>query len=226
MLILAVHSTTPILAAALLEAGDVIIEKSLPPGRRHLENIGPLVKDIFDETAIQPKDLDGIGVAVGPGSFSGIRIGLSFAKGLSLSLEKPIIGVSSLEILAYQAFESGSIVTSLIDAKRNQLYCAAYRCSDSFHLVAGPALIEKDDLMNDFVPTSKSNVLCAEVGIEGFRSGHRFVLVRASASTCGVLTTKRLAAGSSDDVHKLVPMYIRKSDAEQKRIETKLKNAN
>ncbi len=103
MLILGVHTTSPHLGIAIVQGQQVLLEEVLAPRREHLENLAPLIRDALQKLNLGLQDFYGFGVAIGPGSFSGIRIGLATIKGICLVLGKRGVGISSLDILAWQA---------------------------------------------------------------------------------------------------------------------------
>jgi tRNA threonylcarbamoyladenosine biosynthesis protein TsaB len=211
------------LGVAVTRNGRVIGEKILPPGREHLERLVPLIREVLEECRFRLTEVDGFGVAVGPGSFSGVRVGLAAIKGLALVLKKPVAGVSSLAIMARRALSVGEEGTALIDAGRAQFYAARYlRRDDELRLVAGPELAEPAYLRAPRYGTDSS---CAMICDEDFAERIRGVVpagrVRpvpaASPSICGLLAESALIDGNGDDVHALVPLYIRRSDAEEGR---------
>ena len=138
MVILAVHSTSASLSVAITENRVVLREVILPPDRKHLENLAPLIRDLTAELHLSVLDFDGFGVAMGPGTFSGTRVGLATIKGMALALAKPVAGISSLDILAWQALKDGEWGASVIDARRGEIYTAFYRKSgEKVMLVCG-----------------------------------------------------------------------------------------
>lgn len=101
----------------------MLASRSEPMTRGHQERLAPMVREVMDEAVIAFADLDRIGVTVGPGSFTGLRVGLAFAKGLGAALGKPVVGVGSLEALA--ATIEG-FVAAVVDARRDQIYLQAF----------------------------------------------------------------------------------------------------
>lgn len=222
MMILAVHTTTPRLSVAIALDGRVIHEKALSPGREHLENLAPVVRDVIGHTKIRLEDVHGFGVAIGPGSFSGIRVGLATVKGIALALGKPVVGVSSLEILAWQGLGEGEVGASVIDARRGEVFAGIYRKSENKAvLMQGPLLI-KADLFRGLLEqiNHDSPAICSERAIDSLSANlwdsHETRIVIPSASACAILAEERFKGGVVEDVHSLAPLYIRRSDAEEK----------
>jgi tRNA threonylcarbamoyladenosine biosynthesis protein TsaB len=125
MIVLALDTANGACSAAVLKDGAVLASLSEPMTRGHQERLAPLVRETMSEAGVAFSDLDRIGVTVGPGSFTGLRVGLAFAKGLGLALGAPCIGVGSLEALAASEAASG-LTAAAIDAKRGQVYLQVF----------------------------------------------------------------------------------------------------
>jgi len=220
--ILAVHSTTPSLALAITDEGRVLSEVVLPAGRAHLENLGPMVKDATQELGIDLQDIDGFAVARGPGSFSGIRVGMATVKGVAFALDKPVVGISSLEILAWQALEEGDLGFAAIDARRQEVYTALYmKENHRVNLLQGP-LVMKLEKFNLFSYELRDRaVLCADPPVCDSPQINPALVRRSiptpSAAACARLALERFRLGQADSIHSLIPLYIRRPDAEEKR---------
>jgi tRNA threonylcarbamoyladenosine biosynthesis protein TsaB len=121
MIVLGLDTALGACSAAVTRDGQALAVLSEPMQRGHQERLAPLVQQVMAEAGLAFTDLDRIGVTVGPGSFTGLRVGLAFAKGLALALAKPCIGVGTLEALAASAPGPGTIA-AVIDARRDQAY--------------------------------------------------------------------------------------------------------
>jgi tRNA threonylcarbamoyladenosine biosynthesis protein TsaB len=106
-------------SAAVLRDGELIAAQSESMTRGHQERLAPMVRDLMSDAALAFADLDRVGVTVGPGSFTGLRVGLAFAKGLGLALDRPCVGVGTLEALA---FGLEGVTAAVVDAGRGNLY--------------------------------------------------------------------------------------------------------
>lgn len=124
MIILGLDTCLSACSAAVLADGRILASTSEPMARGHQERLAPLVADLMSKAGLGFADLDRISVTVGPGSFTGLRVGLAFAKGLSEALERPLVGVSTLEALAFGLHEG--LCLCAIDANRGQLYFQAW----------------------------------------------------------------------------------------------------
>lgn len=125
MLILSIDTCLSACSAALVEDGAVRASRLEPMVRGHQERLATLVREVMDEAGAAFAEVDRLGVTVGPGSFTGLRVGLSFAKAMALALGKPCVGVGSLEALAASAPGPG-LAAALVDARRGQAYWQAF----------------------------------------------------------------------------------------------------
>ena len=125
MRILAIDTSSPICSVAILENDNLIDEINLDDGRTHSENLMPLIDSILKRNNLDIKDIEMISCCVGPGSFTGIRIGVATIKPMAEILNIKIASVISLEVLAKNV-ENTETIVSLIDARNNQVYCGIF----------------------------------------------------------------------------------------------------
>lgn len=126
MIVLAFDTALELCSAAVLKEGAVLAARSEAMARGHQERLAPLVAEVMAEAGVGFDALDRIGVTVGPGSFTGLRVGLAFAKGLGVALGRPVIGVGTLEALAASGAPAG-VAVAVIDARREQVYLQAFQ---------------------------------------------------------------------------------------------------
>jgi tRNA threonylcarbamoyladenosine biosynthesis protein TsaB len=125
MIVLGLDTALGACSAAVTRDGQVLAALSEPMLRGHQERLAPLIEEMMHAAGLPFAAIDRVGVTVGPGSFTGLRVGLAFAKGLGLALAKPCVGVGSLEALA--ASDPGpGLTAAVIDAKRGQVYLQAF----------------------------------------------------------------------------------------------------
>ncbi len=127
MLTLAIECATKSVGLALLDEGGCSRRALSSPGRHHAEVLLPALDRLFLMTGFTPENVDLLACTVGPGSFTGLRIGVSTVKGLALATGKPIVGVSTLETLAMNAIPSRRLICPMLDARKNQVYAGLYR---------------------------------------------------------------------------------------------------
>jgi tRNA threonylcarbamoyladenosine biosynthesis protein TsaB len=129
MIVLALDTALPACSVAVLDGERVVARLSEPMSRGHQERLAPMVEEAMAIAGISFSALDRIGVTVGPGSFTGLRVGLAFAKGLALALDIPCVGVGSLPALAASTATTGR-VAACIDAKRGQVYLQVFQTGE------------------------------------------------------------------------------------------------
>ncbi len=143
MTILAMDTSTETLTIALGDdTGQLIAEYSLVMGKRHATLLHPVIDDMLAKLCLTPKDLTGIAVGVGPGSYTGVRIAVTAAKSLAFALSIPVLGVSSLFAAAYAQRDQQGIVLVVFDARRSEAYTGIY-LADAGNIVS---LIEETKL--------------------------------------------------------------------------------
>jgi tRNA threonylcarbamoyladenosine biosynthesis protein TsaB len=222
VIVLAVHSTTPSLAVALAEDAGILRERELPPAREHLENLALMIDDLLEDAGIDLSAVDGFAVATGPGSFSGIRVGMAVLKGMALALGKPLIGVSSLEILAERTLDQEQTGVALIDARRNEVYAAVYRRSGERQvLVDGPRLVRRDGITEILERAGEGAIPCGDADLGEALEGERPLKIGSPelspAAACARIALSCFRAGAPNELHSLTPLYVRLSDAEAKK---------
>lgn len=225
MLVLGIDTSTTQGGAALLDARGVVSEYTLNVAATHSERLLPAVDRMLHDAGVTLRDLAGLAVAIGPGSFTGLRIGLSTVKGLAYASGLPVVGVPSLEALAWAVPAARWQVCPVLDARKQEVYAAVFRhgrdglrrLTDDRALApeALCALIRRPTLfLGDGLGTY--GALFRE------RLGPRFLVPpaasRGSRPACvAELGRARLLAGERDDIDRLVPRYLRPSEAELKR---------
>lgn len=126
MIILAFDVCSTTVSVAILRNRDVLYETIIEQGRQHSETLLPAIDEACRRTNLTLPKIDFLACTLGPGSFTGLRIGISTLKGLMMALEKPAAGVSSLAALAFNIKEKGKIIRPMMDAGRGQVYLASY----------------------------------------------------------------------------------------------------
>jgi tRNA threonylcarbamoyladenosine biosynthesis protein TsaB len=173
--------------------------------RGHQERLAPLVRELAEEAGIAFATLDRIGVTVGPGSFTGLRVGLAFAKGMGLALQKPVVGVGTLEALAATA--GRGLVAAAIDARREQVYLQVFR--DGEAASEPEALTGEDALERVRLLGSGRAVTLAGSGARLLADGLPGAEVQDLAAA-DPLAVARLAWASEQPAR---PLYLRAPDA-------------
>lgn len=148
MKILALDSSTVTASAAVLDGDTVLSECSCGVRATHAEQLLPLVRDALQRACVTLGDIEVIAAGIGPGSFTGVRIGLATAKGLSVATELPLMGVSTLDALGASAWcARDGVVLAALDARRGELYAASWRVQgDARELVLAPCNARSVDI--------------------------------------------------------------------------------
>ncbi len=155
MLTLAIETATKKLGVSLMDGSKLLgMHECLFSGNPHGESLAPFVEQLLLDARVSASDLDLVVVDQGPGSFTGLRIGLGFAKSLAFSLKTPVVGVSSLDVLAAAVPDSDKLICPVIDAKRGNLYTAVYVWGKS------PSSQEGDFKMGDCPQKRTEYLLC------------------------------------------------------------------
>ena len=145
MLILAFDCSSPAGCVALLEGSQVLAREALDPAKRSANTLAPAIEKALHDAGMLFKDLDLVATTVGPGSFTGLRVGVTMAKTLAYALKCDVIGLNTLDVLAAQAVQAGlpsqSVLHAVLDAQRKELFLGRYQVSE----VAQKPLLRLDD---------------------------------------------------------------------------------
>ena len=127
MRILGIDTSSRVLSIALTKGRELIAEETVACDRKHAALLVPKIKDLLERSRLGIESVDGFVVGTGPGSFTGLRIGVSTVKGFGIATAKPCIGVPSIDAIALNVKEDSKLIVPIIDAKRHQVYSAIYR---------------------------------------------------------------------------------------------------
>ncbi|MCB0989349.1 MAG: tRNA (adenosine(37)-N6)-threonylcarbamoyltransferase complex dimerization subunit type 1 TsaB [Acidimicrobiales bacterium] len=222
MLILAIETSTPQVGVALVDYDGVLASFHANRDRRHAETVVPAVEFLFRQAGVGPSDLGAVAVDVGPGLFTGLRVGLATAKTMAQSLRIPMVGVSSLDLLAFAARMSDRRIVATVDARRGEVFAATYRRVHggvqrlTEPVVASPdevaGLVEsfgEDCLLVGDGADRYSDILSRVHGVEIGREGMRF----PSAAALGELAHSRAVREEFQQPREIEPIYLRGPDA-------------
>jgi tRNA threonylcarbamoyladenosine biosynthesis protein TsaB len=223
MRVLGLETATWTAGVGLVVDGEIVAERSRYADRgTHAVSLLPLVDEVLHDGACTVDDLDAVAVSCGPGSFTGLRIGLSVAKGLACAAGARLVGVPTLEALAKTVANRRSHICAALDARRGEVYAAGFVAgSDGWRRVTADTLTTAAALVAS-LPTP-----CVVVGdaVDAYgdvfreRLGAGLTLLPFGAhgprgGVVAMLGWERARCGDFDDVHALEPFYIRPSDAE------------
>ena len=223
MLILAFESSARPASVALLEDGRLLAQYSQCSALTHSRTLLPMAEDMLKHTERTLRDVDLLAVAQGPGSFTGIRIGVSTVKGLAWALDKPCVGVSTLEAMAWNALAAGGLVCPVMDARRSQVYNALFEIRGGRPVrLTQDRPIALSELMEELQRDGRPAFLVgdgAELAAGALdAAGLPFSLAPENLrwqSAWGVAMAARdVTPGNAD---ALLPVYLRLSQAERER---------
>lgn len=229
MKILALESSAVACSAALCEDETLVAQAFQNNGLTHSRTLMPMCGDLLKNCGAAPADVDVVAVAVGPGSFTGLRIGVSAAKGLAWSLGKPCAGVSTLEAMAWTAAHMGMEICPVMDARRGQVYNARFLGVDGAPVrLTEDRAISLDDLGTELKNAGKPQILVGDGAALCYNTlKERGLDLRLAPehlrfqSAWGVArcALEQARAGALTDADGLVPSYHRLSQAERERLE-------
>lgn len=227
MLILGIDSSTQVNTIALVEDGILLAETVLNTHKNHSQRLMPMIDLLLNEAELTIGNLDGLAVSSGPGSFTGLRIGMTTAKAIAWSLQKPLAAIPSLDGLAFNAQAGTGIICPILNARRNQVYTSLYIAKKGqVKRIDDYMAIEPLPLIEMLQKRSEDIILVGD-GIEEYgiifkeHLGERLIIpnspnILPRASQIAYLGWQRLLKGETDDAMGLSPQYIRKSEAEIK----------
>ena len=226
MLILALESSAKAASVALMEDESLIAQYSQCSGLTHSRTLLPMVEDMLKNTEKKIADVDLIAVAHGPGSFTGIRIGVSTVKGLAWASDKKCVGVSTLEAMAWHGVSAGGLICPVMDARRSQVYNALFETDGDGRPVR---LTEDRAVSRAGLAGELKDYECAPLLVgDGAKLTYDYLtnegiacrmapanLLYQSAWGVGMAALGKEAGGADD----LLPVYLRLSQAERERQE-------
>lgn len=230
MRLLAIDTSGRALSAALAEDGEIIASFGVDEGKNHSLTLLPHLQQLLEEQQLSLAQMDAFAVTIGPGSFTGLRIGLATVKAWGQALAKPLVAISTLDAAAQTAAAHG-YAAPILDARRDEVYTALYRDGQRLtpdRAVAPQQLAQELLALGQPVTFSGDAVQPYQALFEQTlgaafclpADGNTLFLAAAAAR----LACSKYAAGQTSEVAALVPVYLRLSEAEEKRLEA-LKDA-
>ncbi len=215
-MILAIDSSTKSVGVCIYNGSYVLYEKIWHSSRRHTVELPPAIGSALNETGLEFSSLKCIGAAIGPGSFTSLRIGLALAKGLCLSLHLPLVGVPSLDITAYGKCKIASRMICVLKAGRNRFAAQKYLAKTDRWVSDGEVFSATADELENII--TEPTIICGEINEEDRKilsRRWRNALISSSAenvrrpANLAEIAWKRYLSGDTDDVVQLEPIYLR-----------------
>ena len=229
MKILAIDTSSKICSVAVLEDNEVLIEKHIDDSTTHSQKLMPMINDILKTCKLDLSDFGLFSCSIGPGSFTGVRIGVSTVKAFCDVTSIPVASVSSLEGLAYNCLESNfkqNIICSLIDAKNDNVYCGIFKRENNEFIqledLCAKNINEVLEILNKYSSSSilfvgdgavyHKYAICQTLSKTTFIEKH---LNDQTATSIGKAGFNKYKQGLVGDSNSITPLYLRKSQAER-----------
>jgi tRNA threonylcarbamoyladenosine biosynthesis protein TsaB len=229
--VLAIDTSQKTVSTAILADNIVRADIFIDNGRHHSEILLPAIEEVFHLAGMEPDDIDLFALTIGPGSFTGLRIGAATMKGFVLSTGKPVLGVSTLDVLALNSGSVGMwMICPMLDAQQNQVYTALYSRTEGMGMekIRDERIIDADNWLHEIKDSCLSmgaNVFFLGDGAVKYRPS---ILRRFSSSACiaeghqnhvkasaaAVLARDRFDRGETLDLLTFTPCYLRPPEAE------------
>lgn len=226
MKILAIDSSGVVASVAIVDEEKIICEYTINYKKTHSQTLLPMIQEICNDCELDMQSIDAVAVASGPGSFTGLRIGSATAKGIAHGLNKEIIPVPTLDGLAYNIYNTKSIICPIMDARRSQVYTSLYEwVGGELHRFIDYLAVPIEEIIEKINHCNRSAVFLGD-GVSVHRPfieencTHSVYFAppchnmqrAASIGSLGILYAKE---GKTESYMQYVPFYIRKSQAER-----------
>lgn len=223
MNVLCLDTATRRVSVAIGRDGEVLAEMQLADGQRHAEELAPAIRYLCNEVGVGLEQLVALGVGLGPGLFTGLRVGVTTAKVMAQALRVPVIGVPSLDLVAYPLRYATRLVVAVIDARRREVFYALYRpVPGGVQRVSGYEVGSPDDLASELAASGDEALLAGDGALlyrDRFEAVGRVELAGPAASSPSAAALVELATARYEREEfcaprELQPLYLRRSDAE------------
>jgi tRNA threonylcarbamoyladenosine biosynthesis protein TsaB len=217
--VLAIETSTPACSVAL-RMGDTVISRYCEEPRSHTKLVMSMVDEVLGQAPIKAADLNGLAVTLGPGSFTGLRIGFATVQGLAFGLDLPVVAVSTLQVMAQtavrkQGLEVGAIIMPILDARMGEFNCGCYRLESNGECRA---------LMQDQLLTAEKALQLIDqyqpytvVGEGGQLEAPDLIDLYPDALDLVNIADAKFAQGLAQSIDSIELIYLRGTDAWQKR---------
>lgn len=221
MLVLGIETATPQASVAIGSEQGIVASALVSRGATHNEFLLPAVRFCLDRAGLGFSNISGVAVGVGPGLFTGMRVGVATAKALAQSMSVPIVGIASLDLLAYEVRYTPKVICACLDARRNEVFHAFYRYSPGGIQRMGPYMVERPEQLAGRIGAQGDDVLIVGNGALVYRevwedSGPRVEAGTVSdafpdARSLVELSLPKLFREEFDPLYEVNPLYLRTS---------------
>ncbi|MGE4282117.1 MAG: tRNA (adenosine(37)-N6)-threonylcarbamoyltransferase complex dimerization subunit type 1 TsaB [Clostridia bacterium] len=226
MKVLAVDTSSIVATVAIIDEDKLIGEYVLNHKKTHSQKLMPMIQEILSIAELTVQDIDIFAVANGPGSFTGLRIGAATIKGLAHAMDKPLVGISSLDGLAFNLPFCKYLICPIMDARREQVYNALYQWIDkTFYMIEGHRAISIEQLIEELkekrekvIFTGDAVAVYRDKLIDALGDLCEFAPISSrmqKASSIAGLALQKVSLGEVENYMTFSPTYLRKSQAER-----------
>lgn len=225
MYVLGIESATRVAGAAVVNEEKLVAERFVNNLKTHSQNLLPMIQQVLEDAGISPKELGAIAVSGGPGSFTGLRIGMATAKSMAQVLQLPVVGVPTLEALAWNVTGVEGLICPILDARKQEVYTCLYESREGVPVPAAePRAVSLEELIEILTAVKKSVTLLGDgvpvygpeiAGALGEKisfAGQINLFSRAAGVAW--LGRRMVTEGLAGDGKTLQPVYIRRPEAE------------
>lgn len=230
MKILAVDTSGLVASVAILDKDKVYAEYTINNKKTHSQTLLPMLDEIIKALEIELKEIDGIAIAGGPGSFTGLRIGSSTVKGLGMVIDVPVINVPTVDALAYNLYGTKDLICPIMDARRNQVYTGLYEFIEGeFIVVKEQVAVGIEEIVEEINAINRGVIFLGD-GVDVHKEALKDMvkvpmlfapshLLRQRAGAVGALGLIYMEKGQVETADEHEPEYLRLSQAERERAE-------
>lgn len=231
MHILTIDTSSNNCSVAILKDFKLLAEVNINYKLQHSEQLMPIINNLLDSLDLKPSDLDNLCLSIGPGSFTGLRIGLSLIKGMALALNIPIYAANSLETLSYAFLGTSYYILPMIDALRGGYYNAIYKFNNSkLEIIKEPDINSITEIEKAILELDTKVIIVGDIlekkESEDFKKIDNVILANENNSipraiNIAYLLRNRILKNDFDDINSLTPLYMRRSQAENQYLKKK-----
>jgi len=225
LIILGIDTSTKFCNLGLIEDENILIEYTINGlKKKHSSILLPAIKDLLKTMDLKMEEINGIAVSIGPGSFTGLRIGLGVAKGLSYACSLPLLGIPTLDAMAFPLKEIPYLICPILESKKDEIYDVVFRGGESLHKVMDYKCEDIHSLLKRLSPLKEKIIFLGD-GIRKYREnievkiGENALFIDSQinlsiATNIAFLGLGKLKRKEEDDISILFPFYLRRSEAE------------
>lgn len=226
MKILAIDTSGQNCSVAIIDEEKVICDFNLSIGTTHSETLLPMIDEVCKTSKIDLSEVDVLACGIGPGSFTGLRIGIATIKGFALAQNKNVIGVPTLDALAYNIANFDGLICSVLDARNNNVYAGIYKYENDKVILQDDYITENLDTLIDILKSKNEKVMFVGDGAVSFKGKLKEALNEKAlfaplhlnnqlSSSVAKAALDRALVNDFDNADTLNPMYLKKSQAER-----------